>query len=158
MAINLSKTNKVVVTCPTFLPTVPMKHNILGNFKLEFTTPAIHHIYITDQHHNPGDEQDLLNIVLGLLPNEPFLSEEETDADCHLYERLCIGSSYFTWIDETSLDKIKDLLKDANCLTLHVFPSRQIYAHTIFRALVLPQEIEGEKWVAFYDKHIKLCL
>lgn len=73
-----------------------MKRNILGNFKLEFTTPAIHHIYVTDQHHNPDEQQDLLNIIGGLFPDKPYFSEEETDADCDLYERICIGDSYFS--------------------------------------------------------------
>lgn len=158
MTINLSKTNKVLVVYATFLPTVPMKRNILGNFTLEFTTPTIHHIYITNQHRNPNDEQDLLSIVLGLLPNEPFLSEEETDADFYLYERIYIGDSGFTWIDETSLDKLKDLLNDAHSLTLYVFSSRQSYAHTIFRALALPQELEHDKWTAFYNKYVDLYI
>lgn len=140
------------------LPTISLVRNIMGAITLDMGSKE-HRLLIADLS-APEAQEDLKKVLIGLMPNEPYTLFSETDADICVYEELVVDNTTYQVVDGPVADEIVTYLKERKNiqLRLKVYPPREQYCTTIFRALLTEDQLKRFGEDGFIDDLISNCV
>lgn len=140
----------------TIMPTTRLLKNKLGNAVLNLQG-NIHYL----EFERPVVETTLTDVRLalfGIMPNEPYTSFEDLDADVFVYDTVNVGNKTYKYIDETNWSEIKETFttKPDTQIYFTPHPSRLHRANTILRSLISGDKlVENIKNPEFIDQLIQ---